>query len=578
VDWGAIPLTGPTVRGQALTNPLSEPSTASLLLSTGGFDVSPGQLPRAVGPGALVSLNVQHAPNGPGPAGGDVTVRFQGSSGATRDVTVQLQALVETATLTVLTTALDFGEVLPGTSKDLGAFVRNDSALSSVTVSAVSFPSPAYSVVSPLPLVIAPGAMGGLTVRYAPTGPGTPGGVAQIQDNAQDGPDTFSLGASTGGLQILDLGSLPFSAAFGDGYQSTAPIQFDLPADATAFMVEGIVVSGSCGLRQLVGPGGEVFENTSLTGAYVWSPDRIFTPMIPNNDAPALQIPPGGGTWTLRLLRYSGSDPDVDTRILIQRRPGGTASVATLPLNVFLADGLPVSASGAANDSTLQGVLSGIDAILSQQGISLGDVDYYDIANPAFDDVTTDAEFGQLLALSSAAGEVRLNLFFVNTALGGGVLGVAATIGGPARNGTTLSGVMAKYYSNDVNLSALVAAHEIGHFVGLYHTVESFGQHDTILDTAECQPTGNAAPCTSPLQGGGGYLMHWQAVGGTTVTNGQGLVIRGHPLMDPAVPSSSKPGTALQKPSAPDLGLDGLILPDAWCGTCAACRTVKVGR
>ena len=72
--------------------------------------------------------------------------------------------------------------------------------------------------------------------------------------------------------------------------------------------------------------------------------------------------------------------------------------------------------------------------------------------------------------------------------------------------------------------------------------------------------------------------MHWQAVGGTTITDGQGMVIRGHPHMQPRVAG----GTALvQSASAhAPTGLsfsdeelsEFLSLPRGWCGTCAACR------
>ena len=140
-----------------------------------------------------------------------------------------------------------------------------------------------------------------------------------------------------------------------------------------------------------------------------------------------------------------------------------------------------------------------------------------------------------MLQTSSTAMDVRLNLFFVRTAFGGGVLGVAGTLSGPAQNGTSQSGVMSLYIENPSqgqrDLVALVAAHEIGHFVGMWHTVEQSGSHDQVLDTAECPANGTNANCPTA---GGGYLMHWQALGGSDITNGQGGVIRAHPLMDAA--------------------------------------------
>ena len=99
--------------------------------------------------------------------------------------------------------------------------------------------------------------------------------------------------------------------------------------------------------------------------------------------------------------------------------------------------------SSAPSDSDLQDILTIMGNILGQQGIVLGDIDYYDIGDPTYNEVT-NAEFGQMLQLSSSATEHRLNLFFVQEAIGGGILGVAAALSGPSRNGTPNSGVRSK--------------------------------------------------------------------------------------------------------------------------------------
>lgn len=566
---GLVSGTQPTVIPQAFRNPRSQPATATLVDATGGFGVAAGQLPAPWPAGAEQTLDVTFTPAGPGPASGSVTLRFTESGGQSSDVTRRFTLDVEAPALTVLTAGVTFEEVLPGTQAEREVEVHNPSLVSTVAVTGVTLADPAFTVATPLPLALAPGQGGTLTVRFEPTQAADFGFVASVLDDAGDGPDTFTVNAFTSGLTVLDLGAYNFPFLNALGFPTTGDIAFEVPQDAIGFQIEGTVASGMAGLARLTGPGGEVFENSTLTGAYVWIPSRIFTAMVPNTDRPALQIPPGGGTWTLRLLRYSGSASSVAVRVLVQRRSAATAPYARLDLNVFLADGLSVSAATAPSDATLQGVLSGVDAILTPQGIRLGSVAYYDISDPAYDDVTSDAEFAELLQLSAAAQDTRLNLFFVNTALGSGVLGVAATIGGPAANGTELSGVMAKYSSSNVNLSALVAAHEIGHFVGLWHTVEQDGQHDFIDDTAECPASGTSTACPTA---GGGYLMHWQAVGGTTVTDGQGLVVRGHPLLGPRPP----PGTLRAKPAAaPVFDLEGVFVPEGWCATCERCRRVK---
>lgn len=568
-DLGEVSGTEPTVVSETFRNPRGAPVTVTLVEASGGFTVGGGQLPATWPALAEQALDVTLVPGAPGSVSGSVTLRLTEAGGAFSDVTRDFLAEVEAPQLSVLTGSVVFDEVLPGATADRSVQVRNLSLHSTISVYGVSLGDPAFSVTTPLPLAVLPGQTSSFTVRFSPLDVADATFVAQVQDNAGDGPDSFQVNAFSSGLQVLDLGTRSFPLTNSLGFATTTDVQFDLPSDAISFQIEGTVASGAAGLALLTGPGGEVFENSSLSGAYIWIPDRIYTAMVPNTDKPALQIPAGGGTWTFRLLRYTGSASTVAIRVLIQRRSATVAPYARLDLNVFLADGLSVSAATAASDATLQGILSATDTILAQQEIRVGQVTYYDISDPAFDDVTSDAEFADLLELSAAASDVRLNLFFVNTALGGGVLGVSATLGGPAKNGTDLSGVMAKYSASNINLSALVAAHEIGHFIGLYHTVEQTGQHDFIDDTSECPASGTNAICTTS---GGGYLMHWQAVGGSAITAGQGLVIRGHPLMRPRPPPSAQSF----KPAGPlDLGLEGLDVSPQWCGTCAKCRPPK---
>jgi hypothetical protein len=169
----------------------------------------------------------------------------------------------------------------------------------------------------------------------------------------------------------------------------------------------------------------------------------------------------------------------------------------------------------------------------------------------------SSSEFPLLLAESGMASSVRANLFFVQTALGGGTLGVAAAVPGPKLNGTRLSGFMVDYdWAGDAAVGQ-VAAHELGHYLGLFHTAESDGSHDIIDDTLECP-----GECTSAS---GGYLMHWQYAASTmpVISAGEAHVILGHPLVGPAASGLS----ALAQANAPAPVY--VELPPGFCGSCA---------
>ncbi len=76
-----------------------------------------------------------------------------------------------------------------------------------------------------------------------------------------------------------------------------------------------------------------------------------------------------------------------------------------------------------------------------------------------------------------------------------------------------------------------MAAHAIGHWLGLYHTVEEDG---TTLDPIADTPTCACGRCPDPNQpcGAEKNLMYWDlAATGTALTSQQGAVMRSNPLV-----------------------------------------------
>lgn len=152
------------------------------------------------------------------------------------------------------------------------------------------------------------------------------------------------------------------------------------------------------------------------------------------------------------------------------------------------------------------------------------------------------------------------------------VLGVAGAIPGIKRNGTVYSGVAVAYDADTGPLIGSTAAHECGHYLGLFHTTQfdQFGfiiDADLIEDTPVCPLFGTSAEC--PTEGNDNLLWPYDlGILDLDLTIGQGLVLRSHPLVDPGMP-----GLAVSSLTSHDLAVGATVLPlsarRSWCANCA---------
>jgi len=409
---------------------------------------------------------------------------------------------------------------------------------------------------------------------------------------------SFSVPAGIASLTIIEqVVSAPPTAAFNEGTvpNEAAPLTLTDPAGTVLF-------------DQFLPPADPTRAPVYLAAA---SPGT-GTLTVPSSTA-GLELAASGlpqGTWSLVVsdLAYvctlaancaQGGGSNAGTyglTILLKPSPGAAPARIDVAINLATGDATAITAASAGSDPDLQRMVSSLGVLLARAGLTLGRTTYVDVppavasrlaAGVHIDDNGACGDLSRLFATAPAGKQ--LNVFLVSTFVssaapsGTTIVGIDSAIPGPATiSPTTQSGVAVSVVNLraarencggavaldctpdgsggasccGADVTAFFVAHELGHFLGLYHVTEREGvRFDPLEDTPAC-PCQSCAPdprtCASAQPapasphlmsiaecrasascGGGDNLMFWVfddgAVG--TVTPEQQRLVSGSPAV-----------------------------------------------
>lgn len=272
---------------------------------------------------------------------------------------------------------------------------------------------------------------------------------------------------------------------------------------------------------------------------------KVAAFLLPND--PSILV--GGGDWLFRLrstgvLKLAGdviSYPPVssvsDVTILARTEP--VPEVGSLRLHLHFTGAGGLNAENAMASDRLSTALEVMAQILGDAGIEVVVAGVHDVPGTEEDPTLVFLEstignpndLSKLLLSGQGEDVSALNVFFVGSIYkdgdfsgGGLVLGMAAGVPGPAFIGPSYrSGVAVALFEEGEGEDYVgnVLAHEVGHYLGLYHSTEKNGTtHDTLSDTEDDHASNLMFWAYSPAQ--------------KELSSDQGYVIRSHPLVLPA--------------------------------------------
>lgn len=319
----------------------------------------------------------------------------------------------------------------------------------------------------------------------------------------------FSDRPATSPSPIKQLAELRCDAAPSDAADATWRLDFTVPPGATAYTIVAYSEAGDAYTRQLDLPDGSKWRSGddyrfhyvpplhSLSGreqvgshADITSYSVIQIPRDPSQRVPLMSGP--------HVLHGSGASP-----CLYVVSEVGDEAIQRLDLNLHVVDALGMTAAQLERDPIFIEALERLRLTFAQRDIALGVVRFLDVppsVRERYAYLRSDVQYEELLAYgqhraASLDEALAVDVFLTTDILlwdqGARPVGRSgALLGAPGLHGNRLNGVVASLVPLGeryaVRQMADLLAHEIGHYLGLFHTTEQSGSVDPFADTPSC--------------------------------------------------------------------------------------------